>query len=292
MKFFPVCFCFGAMMLRARMPRTMKSNTIRPSSMGSKAWKMAFMAGLFILPTTAFAEKSAEPESGAASEAASEVTPEAAQEAAPDQSVAEEGAAEPASEAASEAAPEADQPVAEEGAAEPESGAAPEAAPEADQPVAEEEEEEEDGQIAFPVEIVDHGDSLLIITFNADQTAVSISSEPEGRDLRVVAGFSGAVSVEPASAEGERHVQKIVLSSPAFERELILELEDSILFVKTGDEAAQGDILAATSKPISFSIKKGGEAMIICATIISESEEKFQVNYQKGGETAACAALE
>ena len=141
--------------------------------------------------------------------------------------------------------------------------------------------------VVFPVESAAAGDSLSI-TFNSDQTKISISSEPDGHKLRAVAGFSGSISVKPAAAGG-RPVQRIILTSSEFDRELAFELRDSILFVENGSVARQGDILAITSKPVRFSIRKNGKPTILCATIIDETQGEVKINYE-GKKNAACPA--
>ena len=129
----------------------------------------------------------------------------------------------------------------------------------------------------FPVEA--SPGSELDIRLNQAKNMVTITSQPAGQSLRVVAGFSGVVSISS---------QNIVINSPASSRDLVFELGESAIHVNQGDMVTKSQLLAVTSSPVVFSVQKNGAPTVLCVDVVNESENAVSVNYHGQGADSAC----
>ena len=170
---------------------------------------------------------------------------------------------------AAEAAPPAAAPAA---AAPPASPAAPAPAPSA----APNRQPQREGFV-FPVEASPGAE--LDIRLNQAKTKVTITSQPAGQSLRVVAGFSGLVSMDGSN---------IILNSPVYKRDLVFELEESGVHVSQGDMVTKSQLLATTSSSVVFSVQKNGAPTILCIDVVNEAAGEVSVNYRGQGADSAC----
>ena len=130
----------------------------------------------------------------------------------------------------------------------------------------------------FPVEA--SSGASLGIRLNPAKTKVTITPQPAGHDLRVVAGFSGIASQKGGS---------LVLNSAAYGKDLVFELSgESVIQVPQGKLVVRGELLATTRGPVVFSVKKNGISTVLCINIINEAEGEVAVDYRESA-AAACS---
>lgn len=117
--------------------------------------------------------------------------------------------------------------------------------------------------LGFPIIINTTVHSDLSIT-SSDNEKMSIAVEPSEKPMKVVAGMSGQLSLST-----ENGVHTLILSSSTISEVIYLELteENTELKVSNGVSVNLTQVLAHTTNPLIFYVKKNEELTVICFPI-------------------------
>ena len=121
--------------------------------------------------------------------------------------------------------------------------------------------------LIFPLDLTHHRE-LHILGQNDSQ--IQLSVRPKEKPLRLLAGWSGQVSIET-----ENSAITLTLYSSRHNKSIhyILSEADTTLQASDGQSVQQKDILAETTHPLIFSISHEGDPTPICLSVNNLSQK-------------------
>lgn len=124
--------------------------------------------------------------------------------------------------------------------------------------------------LTFPLQVVKkEGKINMSIYTQENNTKVRVETPSNDQVLNILAGFDGQVSLKKP--------RQITLTTGYWE--LVFDLEEEVsLTTEPNASVTRGEILASTTGPITFSLKKNGKLTRFCLNIINQSEGLVNVH--------------
>ena len=118
-------------------------------------------------------------------------------------------------------------------------------------------------RLTFPVQVKGDNSIQMRVESKENNTKVTIWTNPGEESLNILAGFDGQVSLE--------NPRRIILTADNWK--LIFDLEEDIsLTAEPSTPVTAGEVLASTTGPITFSLKKNGSPVRFCLNLINQSD--------------------